>query len=321
VASIVLSVVVLLLAVPAAHAGSWQRPVEGPVLRAFTLGADPYARGQHRGMDLGAPPGSQVRSACAGRVGFAGRVPGGGRTVSVHCGAMIATYQQLGTIVVRVGQRIAPAAPVGLIGRSSDPRTRRPHLHLGARQAATGRYVDPLTLLRGAPPVAPLLPPAGSTRPRFALPRREPVPTLPRPAPLGPAPVPALRPAPLGPAPVPALPRSVPLSRAPAPALPRAAPLGPAPAPALPRAAPPTPAPAAPPREAPPGPAPAPTRPRAAVPPADAPRAAAPGPTLTLRWVVWVGLASIGLALPVGGIVRVRRRRRGTSAHAVATTR
>lgn len=283
VASIALSLVVLLLAAPAAHAGSWQRPVEGPVLRAFALGADPYARGQHRGVDLGAPPGSAVRSACAGRVGFAGRVPGGGGTVSVRCGEVLATYQQLGTIVVRVGQRIAPGARVGLAGHSSDPRTRRPHLHLGAREAATGRYFDPLTLLRGAPPVVPLLPPAASRRPRFAAPRR---------------------------APVPALPRAVPLGRAPAPALPRAVRLGPAPAPApaLPRAE----------RL---GPAPAPASPRAAAPAADSPRAAAPRPALTLPWAVWVGLASIGLALPVGGIVTVRRRRRGTSARAVATSR
>lgn len=279
-ASIALSIVVLLLAVPAAHAGSWQRPVEGPVLRAFMLGANPYARGQHRGVDLGAAPGSPVRSACPGRVGFAGRVPGGGRTVSVRCGEMIATYQQLGTIVVRVGQRIAATAPLGRVGRSSDPRTRRPHLHLGARAAPTGRYVDPLTLLRGAPPVAPLLPPAGSARPRFAPPRPEPVPALPRPAPLGRAPTPAL-------------PRPVPLGPAPTSALPRAVPLGPAPAPAL---------------------------PRPVVPPADAPRTAPPGLPLTLPWVVWVGLASIGLALPVGGIVRLRRRRRGTSAPAVAAT-
>jgi hypothetical protein len=259
VSSIALSLVVLLLAAPAAHAGSWQRPVDGPVLRAFTLGADPYARGQHRGVDLGAAPGTLVRDACAGRVGFTGRVPGGGRTVSVRCGEIVATYQQLGTIAVRFGQRIARGAPVGLVGRSGDPRTRRAHLHLGAREAATGRYVDPLTLLRGAPPAVPLLPPAGPTRPWVVAPRR---------------------------APVPVLPRGVPLGRAPAPVLPRGVPLGRAPAPVL-------------------------------------PRVVAPGPSLTLPWVVWVGLASIGLAVPVGGIVgiRRRRRRRDTSVHAVAATR
>jgi murein DD-endopeptidase MepM/ murein hydrolase activator NlpD len=140
--ALALSLVALALAASAAHAGSWQRPVDGPLLRAFELGADPYARGQHRGVDLGAPPGSPVRGACAGRVSFAGRVPGGGRTVSVRCGELVATYQQLGRIAVRVGQRSLTGARVGVVGRSSDPRTRRPHLHLGAREAASGRYVD-----------------------------------------------------------------------------------------------------------------------------------------------------------------------------------
>ncbi|MEA2663436.1 MAG: hypothetical protein QOI11_380 [Candidatus Eremiobacteraeota bacterium] len=290
-----LSLVVLLLAAPAVHASSWRRPVDGPVLRAFNLGADPYAPGQHRGVDLGAPPGSPVRGACAGRVRFAGRVPGGGRTVSVRCGEIVATYQQLGTIAVRVGQRIAPGAALGFVGRSSDPRTRRPHLHLGAREAATGRYVDPLMLLRGTPPAVPLLPPAGGTRPRIAAPRRAPIPASPRAVSLARAPAPALPHAvPLGHAPGPALPHTAPLDRAPAPASPRAVPLGHAPAPAW---------------------------PRAAQPSADSPRAASPGPAPTLPLVVWVGLAGIGLALPVGGIVGVRRHRRATSGRAVAATR
>lgn len=303
-ASIALSLVVLLLAAPAARADSWRRPVDGPVLRAFALGAGPYARGQHRGVDLGAPPRSPVRSACAGRVSFAGRVPGGGRTVSVRCGEIVATYQQLGTIAARAGQRIAPGAPVGLVGRSSDPRTVRPHLHLGAREAATGRYVDPLTLLRGAPPALPLLAPPRPTRPRFTAPRGAPVPAPPRALPLGPAPVPA-----------PALPRGVPLGSAPVPvpvrALPRGVPLGPVPVPvrALPRGVPVRPVPAS-------------ALPRDAAAQAAGSTAPAPaGPARTLPWVVWLGLASIGLALPIGGIVTVRRRRRGPPAHAVATSR
>lgn len=235
--AIALSLVVLVLAAPAAHGGSWQRPLDGPLLRAFTLGENPYARGQHRGVDLGAPPGSRVRGACAGHVEFAGRVPGGGQTVSVRCGEIVATYQQLGTIVVRAGQRVAGGAPVGFVGRSSDPRVRRSHVHLGAREAATGHYVDPLTLLRDAPTAVPLLPPAAPPRPRLAAPRLAPAPAM--------------------------APRAVPL----------------------------------------------------------APRAAARVPALALPWVVWLGLASVGLALPVGTIVSVRRRRRGALARAIATSR
>jgi hypothetical protein len=280
-----LSILVSLLVAPTAHAGLWQRPVDGALLRAFDVGRDPYARGQHRGVDLAAPRGSPVRSACAGRVSFAGEVPRGGLTVSVRCGALVATYQQLGSIALRARGRVARGARLGSVGLSSDPRERRPHVHLGVREAATGRYVDPLTLLATAPGGSPLLPPGTRIAPRVAplgpapgSPRTAPraVPALPRPAP---------RPAPVStraaPRPLPALPRAAPR---PAPASTRAAPARSAPA--LPRAAP-TPLPAS---------------------PRDAPRDLEPG----LPWSVWAGLACFGIGLPVGGFLRLRERRRAT---------
>jgi murein DD-endopeptidase MepM/ murein hydrolase activator NlpD len=169
----------------------WQRPVPGPVIRPFALSRDHFARGQHRGVDLAAALGAPVRAACGGRVRFAGRVPGGGRTVSVVCGRLAATYQHLGALAVRRGQLLAPGADVGTVGRSADPRARRPHLHLGAREAASGRYLDPLALLgpppRAAPPVvgAPRRSPPLGPAPR-SVPRR----TVPRPAPrIAPVPV------------------------------------------------------------------------------------------------------------------------------------
>jgi murein DD-endopeptidase MepM/ murein hydrolase activator NlpD len=174
-----------------ARAAPWQRPVPGPVTRAFTLSPDRFARGQHRGVDLAAALGAPVRAACGGRVRFAARVPGGGRTVSVVCGRLVATYQHLGALAVRRGELLAPGASVGTVGRSVDPRARRPHLHLGARQTASGRYVDPLTLLgsppHAAPPVtgAPRRPLPLGRAPRSAVRR-----TVPRPAPpTAPAPV------------------------------------------------------------------------------------------------------------------------------------
>ena len=155
-----------------AVARGWLRPVDGPLLRAFAVGPDRFAAGQHRGADLGAPAGARVRAACGGRVSFAGRVPGGGRTVSVRCGTLVATYQHLGRVAVRRGQRLLPGALIGTVGRARPS----PHVHLGARHAATGAYVDPLTLFGGAPPAGvPVLPLA---RPRPG----------PRPRPLGPAP-------------------------------------------------------------------------------------------------------------------------------------
>jgi murein DD-endopeptidase MepM/ murein hydrolase activator NlpD len=217
---------------PAARAAPWQRPVPGPVVRAFALSADRFARGQHRGVDLAAPLGAPVRAACGGRVRFAGRVPGGGLTVSVGCGPLVATYQHLGAVAVRRGQLLVPGGAVGSVGRSGRPRGRRPHLHLGARERASGRYVDPLTLLGMAPRASP------------------PVASAPR------------RPLPLGPAPRP---------------VPRRPVLQP-------------------------------------VPPAAVEPVVEPGAAPGLPVLVWIGLAAFGLGLPLGRLVRVRRRRRGTGA-------
>ena len=180
VALLVFVVIAVLVAAPAANASPWRRPVDGSVLRAFAVGADRFARGQHRGVDLDAPVGAAVRAACGGRVSFAGRVPGGGLTLSVRCGGLVATYQHLGDAVPRRGQFVTRGAVLGAVGRSGAPRSPRPHLHLGAREAASGRYVDPLRLLGSARTpraLPPLLPRTPSARPR----------------PLGPAPAARLR--------------------------------------------------------------------------------------------------------------------------------
>ena len=72
----------LLLLVPLA--GAWTWPVSGPVLQAFSFDrAQPYAAGQHRGIDVGAPAGSSVVAPAAGVVAFAGTVPASGKTVTI----------------------------------------------------------------------------------------------------------------------------------------------------------------------------------------------------------------------------------------------
>lgn len=188
----------------AASTGGWLRPVAGELLRAFDVGSDRFAAGRHRGVDLRAPLGAAVRSACAGRVSFAGRVPGGGLTVSVRCGPLVASYGHLGSLAVARGQPVAAGARLGAVGRSGRPRTPLPHVHLGVRVAAGGRYLDPLALI-GGPPSPPGAPPPA---------RRPATP------PLGRAPAPAprrLRPPPI------ADPPPLPADRPLAPAVPRAA--------------------------------------------------------------------------------------------------
>ena len=53
------------LAVPTSALG-WAWPVQGPVLRPFLFGDDPYAAGQHRGIDIGAATGTPVLAPAAG---------------------------------------------------------------------------------------------------------------------------------------------------------------------------------------------------------------------------------------------------------------
>jgi murein DD-endopeptidase MepM/ murein hydrolase activator NlpD len=178
-----------LFTAPPAHAATWRWPLRGPIQRAFGYTTTaPFARGQHRGITIAATAASPVSAACAGRVSFAGAVPGGrGAGVTVICGALTATYLRLDSVAVRRGDRVGVGDRLGRLGRRG--------LHLGARQ--TGRrwgYVDPVSLFDGDP---------GS-----------------RPVPLGPAPRRRLGPPRIGPGPRPrAAPRPVPFRwSAPAPA-------------------------------------------------------------------------------------------------------
>jgi hypothetical protein len=133
----------------------WVPPVPAAPTRLFHLAADPFARGQHRGVDL--PARGAVRSACSGRVVFAGRVAGEG-TVSVRCGRWRVSYAPLARIAVRAGEPVGPGEPLGRTARG---------IHFGVRRE--GRrfgYVDPLRFLgaRHAPP--PLVAPPRPSAPR-----------------------------------------------------------------------------------------------------------------------------------------------------------
>jgi hypothetical protein len=254
-----LALVLIALAPPAAARGNaWRWPVDGPVVTQYRNGDDPYAGGQHRGIDVSAAAGTPVIAATDGAVRFAGPLGSSGLTVSIRTadGGYDTSYLHLGSIEVRAGDRVGAGARIGSVGTTGRRTLSEPHLHFGVREAGDRfAYRDPLTLL---PP-----PPTG---PRVPAPRPLPLP-VPAPAPplLGPpaastaaaaapaAPAPELAPAPvpaLGPAPAPALAVSTParapalapaLARAVAPPEPQTAPerlpipsLGPAAAPAPP---------------------------------------------------------------------------------------
>jgi Peptidase family M23 len=158
-------------AAPSLRDHRWRWPVDGTVVRRFAYARSaPFTAGARRGIDIAAAPGAPVRSACRGRVSFAGAVPGGrGAGVTVRCGALVATHLGLVRPAVRRGGRVGPGTRLGSVGPAGTVR-------LGARRAADRfGYVDPLALLRGdGPPDTPATPgpvsrrgPRPSARPAF----------------------------------------------------------------------------------------------------------------------------------------------------------
>ena len=191
-ARILLGIVVAGLAggVPAARAAPWTWPLDRhQVAVPFHFrAAERFAAGGHRGVLLGASPGSRVRAVCSGIVRFAGSLPRRGLGITIRCGALNATEIGMSSARVRRGVAVVAGAVVGRLGRSG-------FLQLGAREPADkSGYRDPLGLLGGphAPPAAlapppppaalapppprhrPVLPTAPARRPRVALRPRPP---------------------------------------------------------------------------------------------------------------------------------------------------
>ncbi len=137
-------------AFPVTGARAWTWPVDGPVLRPFAFDhAHPYAGGQHRGVDLGAPSGSPVLAPAKGIVSFAGTVPTGGKTVSIETAfGFTATLVHLGSIAVVRGAVVGEGSVVGTVGPSGVVDLPEPYVYFGTRVTSDPQgYVDPLTLL------------------------------------------------------------------------------------------------------------------------------------------------------------------------------
>jgi Peptidase family M23 len=189
----------LLAAILCGGAAAWSWPADGAVLQPFTLGADAYAGGQHRGIDVEGSDGSQVRAPASGVVTFAGSLPTYGRGVTILTSDGYAvTLVHLGAIGVSKGATVSEGAAIGTMGSSGTPEHSLPSVHLGIRRASDEQgYVDPLGLL----------PPRGVVSDPSPGPAASPEPALPpatveSPVPPSPAPVPT--PAPLSTAAVPA---------------------------------------------------------------------------------------------------------------------
>ena len=180
-----------LLLVPPAWA-EWVWPVRGEVITPYRNGTDPYASGQHRGIDIAAATGTTVVAATSGEVRFAGTAGSSGLTVSVRTadGRYDTSYLHLSSTSVGEGDRVAAGQPLGAVGTTGTRSATEPHLHFGVRDAGSRHaYHDPLRFL---PPPTAAQPPRGAPAPEPA-----PVPISPGPAP-APVNAPATRRIPVG---------------------------------------------------------------------------------------------------------------------------
>jgi Peptidase family M23 len=161
----------------------WIWPLEGDVITPYRNGDDPYAGGQHRGIDIAGSVGARVVAASGGDVRFAGTAGSSGLTVSVRTadGRFDTSYLHLASISVREGQSVSTGETLGAVGVTGSRSASEPHLHFGVRESGTRHsYRDPLDFLPPRP---------GSPAPEGPHPTPVPVPA-PTPATPVPSPVP-----------------------------------------------------------------------------------------------------------------------------------
>jgi murein DD-endopeptidase MepM/ murein hydrolase activator NlpD len=117
-------------------------PVRAPVSSSFGMRRDPFTRQLrfHKGMDLAAPQGTEVRAALEGAVIFAGFKPAYGNTVIIqHADGLETTYAHLGSTSVRKGDTITTEQVIGTVG--STGQSTGPHLHFEVTR--WGELMDP----------------------------------------------------------------------------------------------------------------------------------------------------------------------------------
>ncbi|MFI9154717.1 murein hydrolase activator EnvC family protein [Streptomyces sp. NPDC053367] len=112
------------------------------VLRGWQPPATPYGPG-HRGVDLAAAPGTEVRAVAAGRVAFAGRVAGKGVVSLELPGGLRTTYEPVRATLPK-GAEVTPGQIIGTVEPAGSHCT-EPCVHWGLRRGDT--YLNPLGLL------------------------------------------------------------------------------------------------------------------------------------------------------------------------------
>lgn len=123
-------------------------PVEAPVTSPYGVRFMGILPSVHRGVDIQAPHGTEVRAMGSGSVYFAGTMRGYGNVVWIDHGRGILTvYAHLSEIHVDAGETIRGRPVIGLSGSSGDVTAAHLHFEIWRR----GRPVDPVPLLGRVP--------------------------------------------------------------------------------------------------------------------------------------------------------------------------
>ena len=121
-------------------------PVRGDILRRF----GPVGLGErNNGVNIGAPQGTEVRAAAAGRVGYVGDdLAGQGLTVLiVHRDGWRTVYGHLGTATVRDGADIREGQAIGTVGNTAGDGRPSIHFETWRMRGDQPVAVDPLSVL------------------------------------------------------------------------------------------------------------------------------------------------------------------------------
>jgi lipoprotein NlpD len=115
-------------------------PLSGPVTSLYGR----RGRRHHDGIDIGAPPGTEVRAAAGGAVVYVGSLRGYGRMIIIlHDGGFATVYAHNARQQVRAGARVRRGDLIATVGRTG--RTTGPNLHFEVRR--NNIAYDPLAML------------------------------------------------------------------------------------------------------------------------------------------------------------------------------